>query len=286
MERDDEPGGMLRYCIPQFDLPRSVLDADIGRIVESGVSMETGVSVDFPREIDALLSSGVRAVIVATGAPVGRISLRVPGGVDGALPGVLDAVSFMRAVNTGRAEVAGPVIVEGEGAPAIAAARAAVRLGGSRVTLVVPRPLGDLALPPATLETAQNDGVAVLDGRRIAEVTGEGRAEGVRLVRCGRVRAGGGRSVPRAYEDETTLPCALVVSAGLRDPESDRLADIRGARLTALGTLAVDPATLALGREGLFAAGDAATGPRNVVEAVASGLRAARSALRFLGEGS
>lgn len=296
MERDAEPGGLLRHGIPGFDLPRDVLDADIGRILEAGVSLETGVQVDFPREIDALLSSGVRAVILATGAGLGRITFRVPelapssdeGPVEGTgTEGIVDVVSFMRDVNTGRVKkVDGPVVVEGEGAPAIAAARAAARLGGSPVTLVVARPRSVLATPPATYAMAESEGVSVADGMRIADVEGSARVQGVRVVRCTTSRAGGGRVVPRSMGGTRTLDAALLVSGRLRDPETDGLRHVGGVKVTPVGTIAVDPDTLAAGPRGLFAAGDVASGPRNVVEAVASGLKAARAVIRFLGEGA
>jgi NADPH-dependent glutamate synthase beta subunit-like oxidoreductase len=269
LERDADPGGMLRHAIPAFDLPREVLDADIGRILAQGVRLETGVTVDFPRELDALRSSGVRAVLLATGAGRGRLS---PAAGEDPPAGVTDVVSFMRTPSA-----RGPVFVEGEGAPAIAAARTAARLGASPVHLVVSRPRAMLAAAPSTLESAERDGVIVLDRRAVTRVHGDGTLRGVEISACHEARAGGGRVVAGPAGEGETREASLLVCAARREPELDGILDVAGTAPTAVGTLGTCP-------PGLFAAGDLATGPRNVVEAVASGLAAARSVLAHLEE--
>ncbi|MBW2260511.1 MAG: FAD-dependent oxidoreductase [Deltaproteobacteria bacterium] len=282
LERDAEPGGMLRHAIPSFDLPGQVLDADIGRLLEGGVRLETGVTVDFPRELDALMESGVRAVVLATGAGRGMLSPCVG---EAGLEGVTDVVSFMRSARAGGLEAAGgPVFVEGEGAPAIAAARTAARLGDSPVHLVVSRPRAFLAVAPATLESAEADGVIVLDRRAVTGVLGNETLEAVKLSACGAARAGGGRIVPGPLQDGEAREASLLVCARRREPELHGILDVAGTASTAVGTLAARTDSLAVGPAGLFAAGDLVTAPRNVVEAVASGLRAARSVLEYLEE--
>ncbi len=220
LERDAEPGGMLRHAVPSFDLPRHVLDADIGRILESGVRLETGVTVDFPRELDALLASGVRAVVLATGAGRGLLSPRLGGR---APAGVVDVVSFMRSASAGDlSAAAGPVYVEGEGAPAIAAARTAARLGAAPVHLVVSRPRAHLAAAPATLERAEADGVSILDRRAVVGVVGDEALEEVVLAPCGAVRAGGGRIASRPVGEGEAREAALLVCATRREPGPPR----------------------------------------------------------------
>lgn len=286
LERDDEPGGMLRYAIPDFDLPRAALDADIGRILDAGVVLETGVDVDLPRELDLLFSSGVGAVILATGAGCGRISFGVPGSPVPEVEGLVDAVSFMRGVATGRiGTIDGPVVVQGEGPAALAAARAAGRLGGSPVLLVVPRTRALAALDTGTLALAEAEGVEVLEAAAVTEVRRNRSLLAVSLARCDQIPAGGGRVVPRAGDRLSTLEASLCVCAGRRDAQHEALARIGGASLTPIGTLAVDAGTLGVGPSGLFAAGDVVSGPKTVVEAVASGAKAARSVLRWLGGG-
>ncbi len=278
LERDPEPGGMLRYSIPDFDLPRSVLDADIGRILRSGVRLETGIVVDLPRDLDELLASGVSAVILATGAGRGVLPTRIPRG-----PGITDAVTFMRRASEGRLTgIDGAVIVEGEGAAALAAARVACRLGGSPVSLVTAhlRPLA--AFDAQALENAEAEGVQVVDGTVVAGVKGAHRLAGVLLSPCDQVPAGSGRSIPLASGRTFERRARLLVCAGRREADLAGLSRVTGASLTTAGTVRVDHDTLATQRPGLFAAGDVAHGSRNVVEAVASGVRAALSVLRSL----
>jgi thioredoxin reductase len=189
----------------------------------------------------------------------------------------------MRRVNRGEASaIHGPVIVQGEGQAAIAAARAARRLGGSPVTLVTARPRALASLDPRGLAAAEAEGVQVVDGTVVHGVEGEGRRVRVLLAPCDQVPAGSGRTVPRATARRFERRVGLLVCAGRREADLAGLSRVTGVAITPAGTIHVDHETLATDRPGLFAAGDVAHGSRNVVEAVASGVRAALAVHRSL----
>ncbi len=280
LERDQEPGGLLRRGIPAFDLPREVLDADIDRIRASGVVIETGVEVDLASDMRALWDGGRRAVVIAIGA---GLTVLPPGGSSGQPEGVVSVLAFMRDAGAGLiSRIEGAVIVEGEGAPALAAARTAIRLGAQRVVLATAWPRSRMAGDLGTIGKAVFEGVEIMDGTAVVGVARKGRGLSVRLSGCEQVPAGGGRVVPRRSGPVKAVSASLLVRTGLREPDWEALAALGDAALTPLGTLAVDPSTSCAGMPGVFAAGEVTTGPRNVVESVASGIAAGRSAAAWL----
>ena len=265
LERDHEPGGLLRFAVPDFDLPARVLDADIARILAMGVALETGTAVDPSRDLDALRSSGVRAVILATGARLATRPRRLP-----ALAGIEDVVAFTTGARSGRIRrLSGPAFVEGEGAPALAAARTAVRLGARPVSIVAPRSQAMLAWDRETLGRALSEGVTVIEGSEVVSVSGAGSLDAVRIAASG---TGRGRS----------RPASLLVLARFRSPDLAPILALPGTGASPAGTLLVDRDSMRAA-PALYAAGEVATGARNAVEAVASGIRAARAVIRDLG---
>ena len=276
-ESSEKAGGMLRHGIPAYRLPDEVLDRELEVLRRLGVEIVTGHEVE---GVTGLLRDGYSAVYVAIGAP--RATPLAIEGED--LQGVRSALDFLREVNAGRTEPqSGTVLVIGGGNSAIDAARAARRLG-AEVTIVYRRSREQMPAHDWEVEEAEAEGV------RFEFLAGPLRLEGAegkvaRLV-CQRMELGEadrtGRRRPMPVENsEFTMQADLVLPAvGQRTDLGEIGEEVTVAKRWE--TVEVDPLTQQTDLTGVFAGGDAATGPATVVEAFGAGKRAAESIDRFL----
>lgn len=285
-EAEAEPGGLLRYGVAGFDVPRDVLAAEIGAILAAGVELRTGVRLGADISLADLSRAG--AVLIATGCPKGRgLAVDLPG--DKAPEGLFDAPTLARMV--AREEISsmsGPAAVVGGGAMAVAVARTLRRLGSGPVTLVASRGMEELPADEESLRRAEEEGVRFMPEMRPVEVLGEGRVQG---IRCAPVTLseedGAGRRWPTGLGEETVdLEVTTIVAAEDRDPDLGWLGADDEIRRGPLGTILVDGASRMTSRDGVFADGDVATGPMSVVSAIATGMKAAVSIDRYLGKGT
>ena len=264
------PGGMLRYGIPEYRLPEAIVDDEIAAIRASGVEIVCGTRVS---SAESLREKGFDAVLAATGAwkPV---RMGIPGEDS---PAVLDGIAFLERINTGRAPVVGPkTVVVGGGNTALDAARAALRLGAT-VTQLYRRSRAEM--PAASEEIAE----ALQEGVRIAYLTAPVQIEKGRLtcvrMRLGEADASGRRApVPIPGSEHELAFDTLIMAIG-------QSADAAALHLPGRGngTFAADPGSLTTATRGIFAAGDAVTGPATIIEAIAQGRLACVSIDRFLG---
>jgi formate dehydrogenase (NADP+) beta subunit len=265
-----EPGGMLRYGIPEYRLPNNVLKQEISLIREQGVEIETGARIESPAE---LLEKGFDAVLVASGAWKAQTI-----GIEGeALLHVLDGIAFLTDVNTGKDPRIGKrVVVVGGGDTAIDAARAAVRLGAD-VRLIYRRGRSEMPASANEIEEAVEEGVTM-----------EFLAAPVRIavssVECIRMELGtpGADGRPRPVPmpgSGYALECDTVIMAVGQSADAGFL----GLAANRNGTARVDGDSLATSHKGIFAAGDVALGPSSVIDAIAQGRKAAISIDRYLG---
>lgn len=264
------PGGMLHYGIPGYRLPDDVVDREIGSIRDGGVEIVTGAPVS---SADALREKGFDAVLAATGAwrPAGM-------GITGEdAPHVIDGLSFLRQINEGKTPAIGRrAIVVGGGNTAVDAARCALRLG-AEVLQLYRRTRAEMPASGEEIDAAIEEGV------RIECLTAPLRIDGNRAI-CVRMRPGeadaSGRPapVPIAGSEYSLEFDTLIMAVG---QTADAAAvNLEGDRN---GTVRVDNGSLAAGRRGIFAAGDAVKGPATIIEAIAQGRLAAVSIDRFLG---
>jgi NADPH-dependent glutamate synthase beta subunit-like oxidoreductase/ferredoxin len=266
----DEPGGMLRYGIPAYRLPRGILDAEIGLLRRLGVSFEHRAKLGTSLTWQQLESYD--AVFVAVGAQRSR-----PATLKGEeLAGVHPAIDFLRDINTGKPFPIGRrVIVVGGGNTAIDAARVALR-GGAAATIVYRRCREDMPAHPDEVAQAEAEGVQFVFNA--APVKFRGRARKLSAVEFQRTRPGppdaSGRRTPEPIPGELfTLSAGHALLALGEELERDVF---DGVMDLARGRLRADR----FGRTGdkpLYAGGDAATGAGTVVEAIASGRRAAEA---------
>jgi len=271
-----EPGGMMRVGIPRYRLPREVLDSEVEEIRNAGVEIKVNSKVE---SLDSIWERGYDAVFLAVGAHQG-IKMKVEGEDS---PGVIECISFLRDANQGKeVKLGNKVAVIGGGNAAIDAARTALRLGSGEVTVVYRRSREEMPANPEEIEGALEEGVDVLflaAPKRISESNG-------RLVmECLRMELGepdaSGRRRPEPIEggefemDFDTVIAAIGQMPGI--PDDIPLDVVAGGRVK------VNPETLATSVNGVYAGGDAATGPASVIEAIAAGRRAAASIDKYLG---
>lgn len=276
-------GGLLSVGIPEYRLPREIVRREIGRIERLGVDIRLNSPVGGDSTLKGLLGQGYRVVLVAIGTHRG-LKLDIPG--EGELQGVEDAMSFLRGVNLGGPRrVTGQAIVVGGGNAAVDAARTLLRLGASGVALVYRRSRQEMPAIASEVAEAEREGVKVhylVAPRRVL-----GKGGKVTGMECVRTELGApdasGRRAPRSVAgSEFVLEAGLIISAIGQQPDLSRWREA-GDIGAAGGSVAVDGDTMMTALPGVFAAGDAVSGPGTVVEAMASGRRAAAAINRYLG---
>ncbi len=272
-----EPGGMLRAGIPEYRLPREVLDCQINYIRDMGVEFRTGVTVGKDITICELKDSGYKAVFIAVGAQA-SLKLNIPGEE---LKGVHYALDFLRDVNTGKkVAVKGRVVVVGGGNAAIDSARVARRFGAAEVLVVYRRTRQDMLAYPGEVAAAEDEGVKFSYLTATAKILGRnGKVSGIECLKTklGRKDADGRRSPMPVVGSEFVIDADMVIAAIGEAPDLTLWTDRDGYSLTHEGTLKVEAVSLVTSIKGVFTGGDAVTGPSSVVEAIASGKKAAVS---------
>lgn len=272
-----QAGGMLRAGIPEYRLPREVVNAEIRDIEETGVEIRLDTRVD---SLDDLFAQGYDAVLLAVGAHVGQ-KLPIPG-VDAA--GAVTGVEFLRQVNVGDgAQVGATVLVLGGGNVAFDCARVALRLGASEVHMACLESRDDMPASAEEIVEGEDEGIIIHDSRTFTGIRAEdGHMSG---VECLLVDSFGfddeGRIEIDAVEDSQHLLAAntVILAIGQR-PDIPAEWDLDLGRG---GTVELDSYSLETSREGVFAAGDAVSGTASVVKAIASGRKAAQAVDKFLG---
>ena len=271
-------GGMLAVGIPEYRLPKEILNKEIDNIKKLGIEIRLNSPV---KDIDALFKDGFKAVFVGIGAHKGD-KMGIPGEE---LEGVYDAIDFLRNINLGKEiKVGRKVAVVGGGNSAIDAARVALRKGAGEVHIVYRREKADMPAEEEEILAAEEEGIKLHVLTAPVKVIGKGGK--VSGIECSKMALGdfdkSGRRSPKPIAgSEYTIEVDMLIEAiGQRpDTESIKLGSVKTARG---GVLVADKRTLATDQKGVFAGGDAFTGPWTVIEAIASGQRAASSIKRFL----
>ena len=267
-EAYSEMGGMLRVGIPQYRLPRKVLDSEVQRLTRMGVEIRRKTRVV---SLDLLFEMGYKAIFITVGA---HQSLRM--GIEGEEnPAVVDGATFLREVNLGlRPSLGERVFVVGGGNVAIDAARSAVRLGVHKVNILYRRSRAEMPADPAEIEQAIEEGIDILF---LVAPTRIKRKNGRLSVVCIRMElgepdaSGRRRPIPIKGSKFTKQIDTLITAIG-QAPQTPADFHLRIGRGS---TIEVDPVMLTTNRTGVFAGGDVVTGPATVTEALATGRLAA-----------
>jgi len=319
-----EPGGMMRFGIPEYRLPRTLLRAEIDRIVSLGVTLKLNAPLTAEFGLCQLRDAGFDAVFLSVGVSRGR-DLQIPG-VE--MDGVVKAVDYLLNINRGyRLDLGRRVVVIGGGFVAFDAARtalrtgrealpdateaelgaetdarlkeamdsarAALRGGATEVTVVSLESLEEMPVLRTTqgheeFEEAAKEGVRFITRRGPRRLIGNGHLTALELRGVTSVFDANGRFAPQYNDDDVmTLEADACVLAIGQQADLSFLTPADGVALTPGGTIKIDPATLATSAPGVYAGGDVAFGPRNLIDAVANGKRAAQSIHEYLaGDGA
>ncbi|NIS70364.1 MAG: FAD-dependent oxidoreductase [Proteobacteria bacterium] len=281
-EKLSTPGGMLRTGIPEYRLPRELLNAEIDYIRGFGVDIKTNVSVGEDIALEDLFSEGFKAIFIATGA-YKDLTLNISGeNGEGVIPGVV----FLGRINSGQdVKIGERTAVIGGGNVAIDAARSALRIGSKRVSVLYRRSRQEMPANDEEIEEALSEGIEI--EYLVAPITINRKSKKAIELRCIRMRLGEpdatGRRRPIPIEgSEFTVEADTLIPAVGQAPDLAFIFPETGVEVTARGTIQVDPITRQTSREGIFAGGDAVTGPGYAIEAIAAGKEAAISIHRYL----
>ena len=280
-EKNERPGGMLRYGIPSFKLEKDVIDAEIDVIRAMGVEIRCGAEVGKDITIQQLRDEGYKAFYIAIGCQGGRLA-----GVDGeTAEGVMTAVDFLRTVGADESyKVAGRAVVVGGGNVAIDVARSAHRCGAESVNMYCLEPRDRMPASEEEIGEATEEGVAIHCGWGPKEIlTEDGKVRGIVFKRCVSVWDAEGRFSPTYDENDTmTVECEHVfLSIGQSIQWGDLLAGTKVALGRGNGAVA-DSLTYQTDEPDIFVGGDVYTGPKFAIDAIAAGREGAISIHRFV----
>ncbi len=274
-------GGMLYAGIPSYRLPREILEEEIKTIQSLGVEIKTNSPIGPNLTFNDLFRQEYRAIFLAIGAHQDQ-KLGIPGEEN---PNVIPGVVFLRKANLGqKAEIGQRVAVIGGGNVAIDAARTALRIGAKEVTIIYRRSQDEMPAYEEDVEEAEAEGIKIQFLAAPTEIMlKDGKISSLRCIRMelGEPDASGRRRPIPIKGSDFSVEVDTIIPAIGQTPD---LSFLKGTEIetTAQGTIKVDPTTLQTSKKGVFAGGDAVTGPWIAIEAVAAGKEAAISIDRYL----
>ena len=261
-DKNEQPGGMLRYGIPNFRLEKTVLDAEIDVLKELGVIFRCGVEIGKDLTIQQLREQGYDAIYLAVGAQKSA-ALGIPGEE---LEGVWGGIDFLREVNAGaRPAIGKKVVVVGGGNVAMDVARTAVRLG-AEVTVAYRRKESDMPADPDEVAEAREEGVKFLFEHKPVSIEGKDGKVTALVCEAGRVECD-----------------AILAAIGQRIDLSGL--DLGELKTDEKGRVLADGMTYQTAQPDIFVGGDAYTGPKFAIDAIAQGKQAAISIHRYVHPG-
>ncbi|HET9723657.1 MAG TPA: FAD-dependent oxidoreductase [Actinomycetota bacterium] len=309
-EAADRPGGQMVLSIPPYRLRRDLLQREIDAVLGMGVELRTRMALGRDFTLRSLRDDGFEAVFLGIGATRGR-DLNIPGHDK---DGVLKAIDFLLNASLGyTVDLGEEVLVIGGGNVALDAARTALRevaqgqlpaqveersaadaagtqatavfdvartaaRMGARVTVVSLETREEMPAHEFEIEEAEVEGIALRHRLGPKAIVGNGRATGLEVLDVSSVFDPDGRFNPKTIEGtEQVIPCDSVIIAIGQSPDLSWLEPADGVETGRGGTIAVDAETLATSAERVYAGGDVAFGPRNLIDAIGDGRRAAAS---------
>ena len=282
-EKNEEPGGMLRYGIPSYKLEKDLLAAEIDVIRELGVEIRCGVEIGKDITIEELREQGYRGFYVAIGCQRGR----KPGITGENAKGAYAAVDFLREAGAKESfALEGDVVVVGGGNVAIDAARISSRCVDAKISMFCLEQRENMPASKEEIAEALEEGIELNCGWGPKEVLEEdGKVAGVVFKKCIRVLDEQGRFSPEYDEEQTvTIPCKHVIfSVGQAIEWGDMLDNLDLKRRPNGGALA-NKLTYQTSESDIFVGGDVYTGPRFAIDAIAAGREGAISLHRYVHE--
>jgi NADH-quinone oxidoreductase subunit F len=283
-EAQSVAGGMLGIAVPEFRLPRQVIEEEIEYIQNCGVEIRYNSPIDAKHTFNDLLSEGYSAVFIAAGAQASK-RIGIPGEEED-LEGIYYGLDFLSQVRMGEeVPLSGKTVVIGGGNVAVDVARTALRSGAQEAQIFCLEPRDEMPAWEKDVEEAIEEGIAIIPSLSPSRITHEnGRVTGIEFTRCVCVFDDEGCFNPTCDLEDTQFVEAdnVLISIGQAADMSFLDADSQLER-ELWGALVVDTNTLATNVPGVFAGGDFTTGPTFVIRAIASGRRAAIAIDKYLG---
>jgi NADPH-dependent glutamate synthase beta subunit-like oxidoreductase/ferredoxin len=276
-------GGMMMLGIPRYRLPREVIDREVGMLEDLGVEFRFNVRYGRDVRQGELTAAGFEAVFLSIGAHQ-SFKLNIPGETD--FPQVVESVDLLRRVALGDRRSPGRrAVIVGGGNVAIDAARTCLRLGSEEVTIAYRRTRAEMPADTEEVEQAEDEGIhlALLTIPK-AVVGRDGRLTGLQCIRAQLIkREDSERLFPVPVEgSDFTIETDTVISAIGQRIDQECLSDLKELKWTRRQTIQANTVSLETGIPGVFAGGDAVTGPATVIEAIGAGKRAAEAIDRYL----
>ena len=280
-EKECRPGGMLMNGIPSFRLEKDVVDAEIDILRQMGVEFKCGVEVGKDVTIPELRRMGYKGFYVAVGLQSGG-KLNVPGEDS---EGVIAGIDFIRDVNlSGEGKLSGKVVVIGGGNVACDVARTAVRCNAESVTMYCLEGYDEMPCGEEDRSECEHEGIIIKAGWGPVKVLSEnGKTTGITFKKCLSVKNSEGRFAPTYDESITeTEECTTVLYCiGQKADWQQMLIDTK-VEFNPNGTVKADPVTYQTSEPDIFVGGDAYTGQKFVIDAIAAGKEGAISLHRFV----
>ena len=279
-------GGMLSVGIPPYRLPWNKIDDAVNWVKELGIKLKLNSPVNSSEEFDKLVEE-YDAVYIAAGAHK-SVALDIPGEED--LKGVLHGITYMKDINLeNQKKVPSRVAVVGGGFTAIDCARSSLRLGAREVFIIYRRTLKEMPAGELEVSMAEEEAIKILYLTSPIKILGD-VGSNVKAIECiknklGEPDASGRRRPEPITGSEFTLPVDMVIAAIGQAPDASFMTEKSGIEFTKWGTVIVDPESFTTSKEGVFAGGDFITGPRNAIEVIGDGRKAARAIDKYLSGG-
>ncbi len=285
-EKEEKLGGMLRYGIPGYRLPIEILDKDISRILESGVEVETNITIGKDKTIESIKANGADAVFISTGLSKSKPIPVAGDEVDQVRYGIEFLNSVVKDNLASDYFDSKSVIIIGGGNVATDAARTAIRLKAKKVTIVCLEQKGEMPAYETEIKEAEEEGIEILNDWGIGSVinSDDKNLVEVKIKKCTSVFNESGIFAPTYDESVTDIISGdeVIICIG-QEADTGFLNDEIKQSVFSDGIIKVNWDTLGTNIEGIFAGGDIVSGPASVIDAVGHGRRAARSIDIFLG---
>ena len=282
-EKNEEPGGMLRYGIPSYKLEKDLLAAEIDVIRELGVEIRCGVEIGKDITIEELREQGYKGFYVAIGCQCGR----KPGITGENAKGTYAAVDFLREAGAKESfALEGDVVVVGGGNVAIDAARISSRCVDAKISMFCLEQRENMPASKEEIAEALEEGIELNCGWGPKEVLEEdGKVAGVVFKKCIRVLDEQGRFSPEYDEEQTmTIPCKHVIFSVGQAIEWGNMLDNLDLKRRPNGGALANKLTYQTSEPDIFVGGDVYTGPRFAIDAIAAGREGAISLHRYVHE--
>jgi formate dehydrogenase major subunit len=278
-EAEPKLGGMLRYGFPEFKIPKNVLDYEINTLLQLGITVKTGQKWGVDYTLQDLKDQGFDAILIAIGNPVDK-PLEIPGE---SLPGVMGSSEFLKNITTGAdADYGKRAAVLGGNNTAVEAARALMRSGVEEVTIIYPRPKEEMPAHQRNIADAEREGVTIMDMASPLEIGAKDKGLDVTLIRLelGEPDKRGKRNPVEISGSDRRLQVDTVIHSMGKMATKDGFTGgslEASLELTPAGNINANPRTFLTNLDGIYAAGDATSGPRSVIQAVVGARRSAEN---------